>query len=258
MYVWRATFFVSCTKLKHEDRLKAIKKLYKGNLSEETDEWGKPLVKASDGTVEFGFIEDGYGLQPAPIRLSLGENKKNPETGEDEGYGLLHILARHGEQIKFYASVTVKQDGLEVSVSSHYLNKNKVSRAMQEGKVLYAREALLPNSSEWRLAEHHGNGVPDLLPTQWNNASFGNKGSKNTSNPLEKDDILTFRDGTPIPVDENGEADLSSMDAEHAAEWYIDNLGADAKEVVGRDVAEAKKALDDAMEMKMRVAGRQR
>lgn len=42
---------------------------------------------------------------------------------------------------------------------------------MQEGKVLYTREALLPNSSEWRLAEHQENDVPDLLPTQGSNAS---------------------------------------------------------------------------------------
>ena len=50
------------------------------------------------------------------------------------------------------------------------MNKNKVKRALQESSVLYIREALLSNSSEWRLAEHRDD-VPDLLPTQESNAS---------------------------------------------------------------------------------------
>lgn len=77
------------------------------NISkEEKDEYGKPLVLAKDGTTTFGFIGAETGLAEAPIRLSIGENKKGTD-GKNHGYGLAHIEAGHGEQIRNagYASV---------------------------------------------------------------------------------------------------------------------------------------------------------
>ena len=69
-------------------------------LSEtETDEYGKPFVISSDGSTTFGEIEAECGLKAAPIRLSLGENRKD-NKGKNHGYGLVHIEAGHGEQIR--------------------------------------------------------------------------------------------------------------------------------------------------------------
>lgn len=75
-------------------------------LSEEKDEYGKPWCLAKDGTTAFGIIDAETGLAEAPIRLSLGENEKD-EEGKNHGYGLLHIEAGHGDQIRNagYASV---------------------------------------------------------------------------------------------------------------------------------------------------------
>lgn len=42
---------------------------------------------------------------------------------------------------------------------------------------MYIRETLSPNSSEMRLTEHQ-NDVPDLLPTQENNAVSDGKDTK--------------------------------------------------------------------------------
>ena len=111
-------------------------------LSSEKDEWGNPLIKASDGSVDFGEISEGYGLQAAPIRLSLGENKKNPETGKDEGYGLLHIEARHGDQIRkagfnsveeFVESIardyTEIREGVKIGTTQTYLIVKKDGHA---------------------------------------------------------------------------------------------------------------------------------
>ncbi len=111
-------------------------------LSSEKDEWGNPLIKASDGSVDFGEISEGYGLQAAPIRLSLGENKKNPETGKDEGYGLLHIEARHGDQIRkagfnsieeFVESIardyTEIREGVQIGTTQTYLIVKKDGHA---------------------------------------------------------------------------------------------------------------------------------
>ena len=56
---------------------------------EVTDENGLPFVKTSNGVTDFGYIPEDTGLTPAPIRLSIG----------DERTGLQHIVDRHGEQI---------------------------------------------------------------------------------------------------------------------------------------------------------------
>lgn len=69
----------------------------KYHLSDEVDENGRQFVLTSDGKVEFGEIGADTGLTPAPILLSEGIIT-NPET--NDGYGLVHIEARHGDQIR--------------------------------------------------------------------------------------------------------------------------------------------------------------
>ena len=66
-------------------------------LSNEVDENGRQFVLTSQGGIEFGFIRDIDGLESAPILLSEGiiTNKQTKD-----GYGLVHIEARHGEQIR--------------------------------------------------------------------------------------------------------------------------------------------------------------
>ena len=59
------------------------------NDSTEFDENGLPFVKTSNGVTDFGYIPEDTGLTPAPIRLSIG----------DERTGVQHIVDRHGEQI---------------------------------------------------------------------------------------------------------------------------------------------------------------
>ena len=66
-------------------------------LSDEVDGNGRRFVLNSEGSVEFGEIGTDTGLTPAPILLSEGIIT-NP--GTNDGYGLVHIEARHGEQIR--------------------------------------------------------------------------------------------------------------------------------------------------------------
>lgn len=66
-------------------------------LSDEIDENGHPFVLTSAGEVAFGKIGKETGLAPAPILLSEGVIT-NSKT--NAGYGLVHIEARHGEQIR--------------------------------------------------------------------------------------------------------------------------------------------------------------
>ncbi len=62
---------------------------------EEVDHNGHPFVISPDGTTIFGEITDDTGLPSAPIKLSEGI-----VDGKGNGYGLQHIEARHGEQIR--------------------------------------------------------------------------------------------------------------------------------------------------------------
>ena len=66
-------------------------------LSDEVDGNGRRFVLNSEGSVEFGEIGTDTGLTPAPILLSEGIITT---PGTNDGYGLVHIEARHGEQIR--------------------------------------------------------------------------------------------------------------------------------------------------------------
>lgn len=63
--------------------------------SSELDDNGIPFVKSSNGTTIFGEIKEDSGLTPAPIKLSEGFQDEN-----GKGYGLAHIEAGHGSQIR--------------------------------------------------------------------------------------------------------------------------------------------------------------
>jgi N12 class adenine-specific DNA methylase len=69
--------------------------LEKAEESSELDDNGIPFVKSSNGTTIFGEIRDDSGLTPAPIKLSEGFQDEN-----GKGYGLVHIEAGHGSQIR--------------------------------------------------------------------------------------------------------------------------------------------------------------
>ena len=66
-------------------------------LSDEIDENGRQFVLTSEGELAFGEISEDAGLTAAPILLSEGMIT-NPAT--NDGYGLVHIEARHGDQIR--------------------------------------------------------------------------------------------------------------------------------------------------------------
>lgn len=47
------------------------------------------------------------------------------------------FLGKNGEKVYYFKSVTVKKDGLEVSISSHYDRPKRVKEALKKGKLLY-------------------------------------------------------------------------------------------------------------------------
>ena len=158
-------------------------------------------------TKEFGMV--GPTLSNPDVIIEEASEAKDGNAERGSSFLFIKTFNRNGEKVKFYASITVKQDGMEVSVSSHYMNKNKVKRALQESGVLYIREALLSNSSEWRLAEHRDD-VPDLLPTQESNAS-------------ENKDTHSFRNNSELSekiADAEANTDINPTEAQKEAGNY--------------------------------------
>ena len=94
---------------------------------------------------------------------------------------------------------TVAKEGLEISVSSHFVNPNKMKNKLMEFERAYTKETLLPNSSEMRLTEHQSD-VPDLLPTQGNNVSSAGKDTQSSNN--EQGSSVKNQETDAIPTDE--------------------------------------------------------
>ncbi|MDD7633074.1 MAG: hypothetical protein SOY43_04890 [Parabacteroides sp.] len=85
-----------------------------------------------------------------------------------------------GSRYVHFESVTVSQEGMEISVSSHIIREQALEKKLKNSNVIYEIETLFPNSSEMHLAEHQ-NDVSDLLPIQGKNVSDG-KDTNNSAN----------------------------------------------------------------------------
>ena len=112
---------------------------------------------------ELGLIKPT--LSDPDVIIEEASHATNSKEERPSSYLFVKTFDRDGKKIKFYASVSVKKDGMEVIISNHFMSKNAVDKKMQEGKMLYIKGASTSNSSDSHLAEHQ-NGVPDLLPTQ--------------------------------------------------------------------------------------------
>ena len=118
-------------------------------------------------------------------------------TSASLGEGYSFIALRFGTCN--FSSVTVAKEGLEISVSSHFVNPNKMKNKLMEFERAYTKETLLPNSSEMRLTEHQSD-VPDLLPTQGNNVSSVGKDTQSSNN--EQGSSVKNQESDAIPTDE--------------------------------------------------------
>lgn len=115
-------------------------------------------------SAEFGMVVQTL-KDPDVVLIEPSTAKDGQITQRDYSYVFVKTFIRDGRKVKYYTSVSVLKDGLEVSVSSHIANKTSILKKLESMERAYTKESLLPNSSEWHLAEHPTD-VPDLLPTQ--------------------------------------------------------------------------------------------
>jgi site-specific DNA-cytosine methylase len=168
--------------------------------------------------------------------------------------------------------VKIKTRG-EVSVDDYKKYRNMIlsaeSSAMPETSMIEDNSGSIEadrggieveDNEEGKLLNRNDDGAqteqnqPSASVTTSQEDAAGSSESKDTNisaNGNENNESLTFEDGTPIPVDANGEVDLSQTDASHAAEWYDNNLGEDADDWLDGEIKKDKKVLEQAKNMKL-------
>lgn len=113
----------------------------------------KGIVSTPIGEVKMGenqiakLFEKGRGNQFGMIRPTLETPQLIIEVpsfaadgNSERGSSLLFVKTftdSKGRKIYYFKSVTVKKDGLEVSVSSHYDRPKRIKEALKKGKLLY-------------------------------------------------------------------------------------------------------------------------
>lgn len=192
---------------------------------------------------EFGMIKPTLTNPDVIIEVPSHSADGNEERSSSYLF-IKTFLGKNGEKVYYFKSVTIKKDGLEISISSHYDRAKRVKEALMEGKLLYRK-----NDG----AQTEQNQPSASVTTSQEDAagSSENKDTNISANGNENNESLTFEDGTPIPVDENGETDLRQTDAAHAAEWYDNNLGEDADDWLDGEIKKAKKVLEQAKNKKL-------
>lgn len=192
---------------------------------------------------EFGMIKPTLTNPDVIIEVPSHSTDGNEERSSSYLF-IKTFLGKNGKKVYYFKSVTIRKDGLEISISSHYDRAKRVKEALMKGKLLYRK-------NDGAQTEQN---QPSASVTTSQEDAAGSSESKDTnisSNGNENNESLTFEDGTPIPVDVNGEVDLSQTDASHAAEWYDNNLGEDADDWLDGEIKKAKKVLEQAKNKKL-------
>lgn len=192
---------------------------------------------------EFGMIKPTLTNPDVIIEVPSHSADGNEERSSSYLF-IKTFLGKNGKKVYYFKSVTIKKDGLEISISSHYDRAKRVKEALMKGKLLYRK-------NDGAQTEQN---QPSTSVTTSQEDAAGSSESKDTNisaNGNENNESLTFEDGTPIPVDVNGEVDLSQTDAAHAAEWYDNNIGEDADDWLDGEIKKAKKVLEQAKNKKV-------
>ena len=86
---------------------------------------------------QFGMIKPT--LENPDVIIEVPSEPKEGQFAErDTSYLFVKTFRKpNGEKVYFFKSITVKQDGMEVSVSSHMDRKNRILEELKKGKLLY-------------------------------------------------------------------------------------------------------------------------
>ena len=164
---------------------------------------------------EFGMVA------PTLSNPDIVIEKDAPAENAERNTKLLFVktfIKSDGSRYVHFESVTVKKDGMEVSISSHEASEKTIKKEMQNGNILHLRIGL-PFSSEGYLTETPLQEGPDLVPTSDNTSSSDNKDNANLSQIQEESAL------SRIPIDENGQPIYEQTDPETAWDAIVEQTG---------------------------------
>lgn len=204
--------------------------------------------------------KDGNTKYPNSKLFLIRNDGAKAKVVELKSDGSLKSHAVNKEDVVTTTSISLDEYKQAVSGSS-VIEDNSGSIEADRGGIEADRGGIeVENNKEGKLLNRNDDGAqteqnqPSASVTTSQEDAAGSSESKDTNisaNGNENNERLTFEDGTPIPVDVNGEVDLSQTDAAHAAEWYDTNLGEDADGWLDGEINKAKKVLDQAKNRKL-------
>lgn len=213
------------------------------DISYSEDEWKRQFpgnkAKTPIGVIKLGENQQAkllakkrnsqFGMMKPTLEtpdVILYEDDLFPPAGAERTGKLLFIKTfKKGKEKKIthFENVTIRMDNLEIVISNHIVDADAVMRKLQSCPLVYIREALLSNSSEWRLAEQH-EVVPDLVPTQENNALSTDEGSENSLNAnTSSEETATASECFEKRLREQGKisAPVKTQSLEESANLYV-------------------------------------
>ena len=184
-------------------------------------------------TREFGMIK------PTLVNPDVIIEKTSVADNAERNTKLLFVKTfkdENGQKHVHFENVTVKKGGLEVSISSHIVDKSAIRKELANGIVIYNKPELTSIGSDVYLTETH-EGQSDLVPTQKANSDLQYKGTTNNLN--EQGEFYNS-----LPRNKKGEVDESQMSAEQKIMYAQIEFGQRA-DLVRDYVSEQSKALSE-------------
>lgn len=218
------------------------------------------ITNENDGKVKSVVVTDEEGKNRFPnakaVFLIQDQGAMPKFVVMDEEGNLTKYVGKRGDKIQLSGEMTVDDYKKQRQEELQMIAAENANSSMIEGNS----GVEVGDNEEGKLLNRNNDGAqteqnqPSTSVTTSQENAAGSSESKDTNisaNVNENNKSLTFEDGTPIPVDENGETDLSQTDAAHAAEWYDNNLGEDADDWLDGEIKKAKKVLEQAKNRKL-------
>ena len=125
--------------------------------------------------------------------------KNAPAEGAERDSKYLFVktfIKSDGSRLVHFESVTVKRDGMEVSISSHEAEGKAIKKEMQNSKILHLSESLSLSSERYLTEAPTETEGPDLVPTSDNVSSEGKDNTFFADNQISKDAKRLSVDGS--------------------------------------------------------------
>ncbi|MDD7046169.1 MAG: DEAD/DEAH box helicase family protein [Prevotella sp.] len=257
------------------------------SLSDKKAGNGEPFYQDENGSIDLAQIPDevfeSIGYTKAPFRLTPSMIKHmlarhNKELGFKNETEAIHFVrdvmanfdhVRLGNDGALIFSIENERNRTGKRAVTILINSDngefyglktsgyEAIKGLEKRPLLWERGAKKESSSTDAASASVSTSKSSISGEQSGSAShqsidLDSKDSNNSSNLQEKGDILTFKDGTPVPVDANGEPDFMAMSAEDGARFYRENYEEDAEKQLDSDIKDMEKVLKDAQNAKVK------